>query len=260
LIYITLGVPLVQAIIHFPALVIGTGMVRCAAVVAFAAAAVLAGPDSPAEQTHLSLTGVAGSVAVSFAVRDWNCPAGASRGIAWGAAEDTDPNPKLTAKAVCSPAVTHAVLHQRTGSLVQVVPGRAYTDVGNTLCLFDFELVDLAPNTRYFYRVEGGAETYSFVNEPSRSGGNTYALLADFGIDNGVSGAALAAVAAKVPLKRYSLHPDTSCPIVPAIASSLAKAAVGGVFDTIIFGGDYACAPCPKQPEICPLTPSLLCR
>jgi len=89
--------------------------------------------------------------------------------------------------------------------------GFAYTaGMKKPVCLFDGDMTGLAANTRYFYTVEGNAEVYSFVNAPAREGGNVYAVFGDMGAANDVS------------------------------ASQLVAEAKGGVFDMILYSGDYA--------------------
>lgn len=105
---------------------------------------------------------------VSFVVKDWDCPTGTTRTVAWAEATDVEPVPALKNVATAT--------------------GVAYNEDGESLCLFDAELSGLKSNVRYYYRPEGGAETFSFVADPMRAGGNTYALLADFGIENDLSG------------------------------------------------------------------------
>jgi len=113
------------------------------------------------EQTHLSLTGTASSAAVSFVVRGASCP---SRSVAYG-------------------------LQAANLSAAATAVGRLYAGGASAdpLCLYDAELTGLAPNTRYYYQPQGGAQTFSFTNAPARPGGNVYALLADFGLENAVS-------------------------------------------------------------------------
>ena len=103
------------------------------------AALASAAPESPSEQIHLSLTPERGSMAVSFVVRDWNCPTGTTRSVAWAVANDVEPVPTLSNTAT--------------------VNGVSYSDSGETLCLFDGVLSGLPANTRVFYRPESATTT-----------------------------------------------------------------------------------------------------
>ena len=143
-------------------------------------------PGGPSEQVHLSVIGVPGVMHVAFAVDNWACAEADVRSVAYG----------LSETALDMEAFAY---------------GYGYTSgMGRPLCLFDGDMAGLAPNTRYFYRVEGLDETFSFVNEPRRAGGNVYAVFGDMGAANDVS------------------------------AQQLVAEAKGGVFDMILYSGDYA--------------------
>ena len=122
------------------------------------------------QQLHLSLTGRTGEVAVDFVTA-----ANASNACRFGA----------NASALTSTAPATVV---------------AFSGGGWTAFMNAALLAPLAPRTPYFYSCGSAAEGWSaptrFVNEPGRTGGDVYAIWADFGYENAKSLPAILAAAA----------------------------------------------------------------
>jgi len=94
------------------------------------------------------------------------------------------------------------------GSLPQGVTSAGYAWTRFNMCMHDAVMTGLAPNTRYYYAING--RNFSFVNAPARQGGKIYAIYADFGLANDVS------------------------------LADLVNEAAAGSFDAVIHGGDIA--------------------
>jgi hypothetical protein len=74
-----------------------------------------------------------------------------------------------------------AVLQYGTStSFGKTISASGYYFSAAELCLYDGIMLGLKSNTQYYYSVDG-SDTFSFTNQPVRSGGNIYAILADFG-------------------------------------------------------------------------------
>jgi hypothetical protein len=52
---------------------------------------------------------------------------------------------------------------------------------GADICIFEGTMTALESNTVYYYSADG-SQTYSYTNQPVRSGGTVYAVLADLGM------------------------------------------------------------------------------
>lgn len=107
------------------------------------------------EQVFITTTGLVGEMAVSWVTQTG---AAASEEVFYGLSPSA-----LTASATGASSVL---------SVEMAVPIRVHIAV----------MTDLAPNTKYFYQVGGNVTTFSFINEPSRLGGKTYAVYADLGL------------------------------------------------------------------------------
>lgn len=121
---------------------------------------------APVEQVHVSLTGVAGEMHVSF-VSNASCAAPVA--VAYGGAPGA-----LSRSADAAGALLTSGMD---------VP----------ICIFSATLTGLAAGSTTYYRIDGDNETRAFANAPQRAGGNVYLVMGDYGTENDVAQAQLVA-------------------------------------------------------------------
>jgi hypothetical protein len=132
---------------------------RAAALLCAAACAALASAQSP-EQVHLSFTGNMTSMHVSW--------------VTVGSTKTSTAVKYGTSKS----------------SLTKTANASSYTytsGMTTPITIMDADMTGLEANTKYYYAVGDSDTVYNFTAAPTRSGGNVYAVLADFGVVNDVS-------------------------------------------------------------------------
>jgi hypothetical protein len=75
-------------------------------------------------------------------------------------------------------------------SLTKTANASSYTytsGMTTPITIMDADMTGLEANTKYYYAVGDSDTVYNFTAAPTRSGGNVYAVLADFGVVNDVS-------------------------------------------------------------------------
>jgi hypothetical protein len=119
------------------------------------------------EQVHISLTGVASEMHVSFVS---NASCSSQVGVSFG------DSPALGERAMAR------------GALMT-------SGMDSPICIFSATMTGLAAGATHYYRIDGDNRTFDFPVAPVRPGGNVYLVMADYGTENDVSQAKLIAEA-----------------------------------------------------------------
>jgi hypothetical protein len=117
------------------------------------------------EQVHISLTGVASEMHVSFVS---NASCSSQVGVAFGA--------------------TLAL-----GERVMADGALLTSGMDSPICIFSATMQGLTAGATHYYRIDGDNRTFDFPVAPVRPGGNVYLVMADYGTENDISQAQLVA-------------------------------------------------------------------